>query len=88
MLRLLAEVADPAVSGGGDDAEARRLLERHAHRRHGDLGAPLAVEGDHLAHVHAVDVVGGEYRDDVRGMGAQQVEVLVDRIRRALELAA
>ena len=48
----------------------------------------LAVEGDHLAHVHAVDVVGGEHRHHVGRMRLQQVEVLVDRVGGALELAA
>jgi hypothetical protein len=47
-----------------------------------------AMEGDHLAHVHAIHMVGGENRDEIGGMCLQHVQVLVDRVRGALELAA
>ena len=35
------------------------------------------MEVDHLAHVHLVDVVGAEDRDEVRGLVIDEVEVLV-----------
>jgi len=61
--RLLAELAHAPARRGGKHAEARRLLDRHGARRDGHVGAVRPVEGHHLAHVHAVDVVGGEDRD-------------------------
>ena len=63
----------------------RGLLERHADRGHGHVGLARAVEVDHLAHVHAVDVVGGEHRHHVGRVRLQDVEVLVHRVGGALE---
>ena len=40
-----------------------RLGGGHGNRGDGDVGAALAVEGEHLAHVHLVDVVGAEDAD-------------------------
>ena len=45
----------------------------------------LDVLLDHLARVHAVDVVGAEHDDVVGPLVAEQVEVLVDRVGRAGE---
>ena len=48
--------------------------------------APLVdVVVDHLARIHAVDVVGTEHAHDVGAFVGDQVEVLVDRIGRTLE---
>ena len=59
-----------------------------AHRRHRGVGRALAVEGGHLPHVHAVDMVGGEHRHRVGVVGLEHVEVLVGRVGGALEAAA
>ena len=53
-----------------------------------DIGLALEVEVHHLAHVHAVHVVGGEDRDDVGGVRLQKIEVLVHRVGGALGKAA
>ena len=43
------------------------------------------MEGDHLPHVHAVDVVGGEHGDHVGRVRLDEVHILENRIRGALE---
>ena len=86
VLGLLAEGGDRlAVGRGLDDPELVGLLDRHPERRDRHRGAGLDVLADHLLGVHAVDVVGAEHDDDVGPLVAQQVEVLVDRVGRALE---
>ena len=42
---------------------------------------------DHLARIHAVDVVGAEHADRVRALVVDEVQVLVDRVGRAREPA-
>ena len=54
-------------------------------RRDGDAGPHLEVVLDHLAWIHAVDVVGAEHAHEVGTLVVDQVEVLVDRVGRALE---
>jgi hypothetical protein len=46
------------------------------------------MRGEHLAHVHAVDVVGREHRDHVGRARLKEVEILVDRVGSTLELPA
>ena len=38
------------------------------------------MDPDHLAHVHPVDVVGPENRDEIGLMNSQKVDALVDGI--------
>jgi len=52
----------------------------HAHPCHGHAGARCEVVVDHLARIHAVDVVGAEHADRVGALVVDEVEVLVDRI--------
>ena len=86
--RLLPEGGDRlAVGGRLDDAELVGLGQRGAQRRDGHGGPALDVLVDHLARVHAVDVVGAEYGHDVGALVVEQVEVLVDRVGRAREPA-
>ena len=88
VLRLLAERGDRAAVGRRlDHAELVGLLDRRAQRRDRDAGAALDVLLDHLARVHAVDVVGAEHDHVVRALVVEQVEVLVDRVGRAGEPA-
>src|SRR5687767_6525000 len=46
------------------------------------------MELDHLAYIHAIDVVGGEYRDNVRVVCLEEINVLVDGVGSPFELAA
>ena len=70
---------------GLDHAEVDRLVLRHRDGRDGHAGARVEMFGDHLARVHPVDVVGAEDAHDVGPLVVDQVQVLVDRIGRALE---
>ncbi len=51
---------------GLDHAELDGLLPWHGDGGHGDFGALLLMEFDHVADVHPVDVIGPEDGDDVR----------------------
>ena len=75
-------------SRGLDDAELVGLLDRHADRRDGHARAGGDVLLDHLARVHAVDVVGAEDDDVLGPLVVDQVEVLVDRVGRARRTSA
>ena len=56
------------------------FLHRDRQRRHGHGGVMLDMEVDHLLHVHPVDMVGAEHRDQF-GLGViEQVEILKDRV--------
>ena len=39
---------------------------------------------DHLPHVHAIDVIGAENRDQFWAVPFEQIKVLINRVRRAL----
>ena len=84
--RLLPEGGDrAAVLGRLDDPELVRELQRLADRGHGHAGTGVHVLGHHLAGVHPVDVVGPE-DDHVAGpLVLDEVQALVDRVRRAGE---
>ena len=88
VLRLFAELAHPPVRLRRDYAEGRGALQRYGDRRHRGIGLLRAVKRNHLPHVHAVHMVGGEHCDQVRRVGVHRVEALVDRVRRAAERQA
>jgi hypothetical protein len=73
------------VGPGLHDAELVGLRQGRPQRRHRDRRTGLDVLVEHLARVHAVDVVGAEHRHVVRLLVVEQVEVLVDRVGRARE---
>ena len=80
--RLFTERADPPpVRRRLDHPELVGLLDRRADRRHRDRRAARRVLLDHLARIHAVDVVGTEDDDVLRPLVVDQVEVLMDRVR-------
>ena len=84
MRRLFHEHLDEvAVRSGPRDAEVRRLVPRQG--KHGDRGprAPGQVCLDHLTWVHPVHVIGPHHHDEVGLVRMDQVQRLVDRVRRA-----
>jgi hypothetical protein len=78
--RLFPERADGTVAGGIDDPEGRGHANRHRQRSDGHVGTVLQVEGDHLADIHAIEVVGTKDHDQVRRTLFDQPEVLIDRV--------
>ena len=80
---LLLETADLAGRAGRHYAERARAVDRNPRRRHRDIGAAGFVEADHLADVHAVDVVRREHGHQVGPVALDQVEVAVHRVRGA-----
>ena len=83
--RLLAKAGDAPASVTVDDAVARHLVRGNRDRGDGHLGAAVAVEGEHLADVHLVDVVGAEHADVGRLLVLDHVEVLEDGVGAAAE---
>jgi hypothetical protein len=82
--RLFPERLDPVpVACGLHHAEGRRGVPLDRDRRHRDPRAPGQVRLDHLPRVHPVDVVGAKDRQQVRPVGIDEVQRLVDRIGRA-----
>ncbi len=79
------EVDDPPVRGDLEDAESRGLGDRHGNRRDREIVPALLVEEEHRVHVHHVDVVAAEHADVLGLLVEDQVEVLVDRVRRPPE---
>ena len=70
-----------------DDAELVGERDRLADRGDGRRQARFDVRVDHLAEVHAVDVVGADDDDDVGLLVVDEVEALQDRVGRAREPA-
>jgi hypothetical protein len=82
---LFHESADALAFVRFHDAELVTLANRHGQGGHAHLGVVGDVEIDHLTDVHAVDVIRPEDRHDVGLEAFDQVDVLVNRIGRALE---
>lgn len=64
--RFFREASNPTAFIRVDQPESARIRERHGQRRHRDVRFPGNVELDHLTHVHPVDMIGAEHRDDIR----------------------
>ncbi len=82
---LLVEVDDPPVRGDLENAEPRGLGDRHGNRRDREIVPALLVGEEHRVHVHHVDVVAAEHADVLGLLVEDQVEILVDGIRRPPE---
>ena len=82
ILGLFEEVDDPVGLVDVHHAEARRLLARDFEAADGDVRAALDVLGEHLLVVHLVDVVARQNDDVARRVVLDDVDVLIDRIRR------
>ena len=83
MGRLLDEAAHTPVRIDLHDSELMGLCDRHRDGRDRKLGATLAMEPEHLRHIHLVDVVGAKDANIGRVCVVYQVEVLEDGIGRA-----
>ena len=63
-----------------DHSERTCRLQADWNGGDGDASAGRKVMLDHLAHIHAIDVVGAEDTHEVGCLVADQVQVLIDRI--------
>ena len=60
-------------AGGGNEAGPGSFRDRDRNRSDAGIGARLPMEADHLPHVHAIDVVGSKYRDQIGPMPLDQM---------------
>ena len=58
-----------------------RLLQRYLHAAYGDIGIDFRVSGEHGAVIHFIDVIPGQDQHIFGVVGADNVDVLVNRIR-------
>ena len=80
--RFLVKPEDASVAVRFDDPEGGGFRTGHRDTRHRNVGALLDVVLEHLAGVHPVQVVGAEHEDVVGPLVSDDVEVLVDGVRR------
>ena len=83
--RFFLKFPDSAVAAGDDDAEGRGPFDRHRNCCDADIGVASPVKADHLADIHAVDMIGGENRHQIRFVTIDQMEILVYGVGGALE---
>ena len=84
LIGLLGELGDAAVLGvGGQDAKAAGLLPRYGHNAHREVGVVLNVRLEHLAVVHAIQVIARKNQDVLGVVGLDVVEVLRNGVGRA-----
>ena len=81
--RLLQERPDVVVVVDMHDAEAGRLAAWHLEAADRDVRPLLDVLAQHQLVVHLVDVVAGEQHDEARVVALDDVDVLIDGVRRA-----
>ena len=78
---LFVEANDVRCRIDGHHAILRRGRERNLDAANRDVGLATDVLGEELRIVHLVDVIAGENQNVPRRVAAQDVEVLVDRVR-------
>ena len=83
--RFLDETLDDRPLSGFDHTETTGLVRGHPYRRHRGRGPGFDVLDQHLAWVHAVDVVRAEHQYVLWALVADDVQVLVNGIGRARE---
>jgi hypothetical protein len=83
-LRFLLEREHAILRVDLEDAEAPRLALRDLDRADRELRAALDVLAEHAAVVHLVDVVARQDQHLLRRVFLEQVDVLRDRVGRAL----
>ena len=81
---LLFEAVNAAVFVDVDHSETRRFLEIDLNGGESDVGSGVAVLLHHLAVIHFVDVVAGKNQDVLGLLGADGINVLIDRVGCAL----
>ena len=81
--RLLDEGDDRILAVDMHHPEARRLHARHFQAADRHVRALVDVLAQHLLVIHLVDVVAGQDHHELRPVGLDDVDVLVDRVRRA-----
>jgi hypothetical protein len=81
--RLLLELDDLLPVVDTHHAEFAGLLDRDVHAGDGDFGPGFDVVFDHRRIVHAVNVVAGEDQNVLGAAPFEQVQVLIDGVRRA-----
>jgi len=82
--RLLLEAVDAAVLVDVDYAETEGFFEINLNGGQGDVGRGVEVLLHHLAVIHFVDVIAGKNKDVFGLLGADGINVLVDRVGGAL----
>ena len=81
VLRLLRELYNLPFLVHLHDTEPEGFFDGNLHHRYGEVGPFLHMSSEHLAVVHFVDVVTGEYQHGVSPMIVDKPEVLVDGVR-------
>src|SRR5258706_564455 len=81
---LFLEGGNAVLRVDAHHAEIPRLLGGHLDARDGNFCRPHEVILDHAAIVHFVDVVASEHQNQLRILAPNDIEVLVNRVRRAL----
>ena len=85
---LLVEVHDPPRGVHLEDPEPRRLILGDRDDRHRRVGAALAVGAEHLAEVHAVELIARQDHHVARRRAAHVAQALAHGVRRPLEPVA
>jgi hypothetical protein len=88
MLTFSKSTEAPVISEGKRshaELRLRPVAPGPRRRRDGYLGAALAMKREHLTNVHPVHVVRAEDGDHVGIVLLDEIQVLVDRVRRALK---
>src|SRR3569833_2176493 len=86
-LRFFLKFAHASVGVCLDDPETGALRNGHRQCRDRDVGVGLTMELDHLADIHAVDVIGAEHGDDVGTMQTDQIQIFINGTGRAFKPA-
>ena len=82
LLRLFNKRADEIVGVDMHDPERGRLAERNLEAADGHVGGLLHMLREHLFVVHLVDVIARQDDDVFRRVALDDVDVLIDRVRR------
>ena len=85
LVRLLFEGGDLAVDVEHEDAHLGRVGDGHRLRGDGDVGAVLDVRFDHVAEVHAIEMVAREDQVVVGVVAGEVTRRLPHRVGRALK---
>ncbi len=82
--RLFLETQHPVIAVHIHDAEAGHFIRIDLDRRQSDVGARVVVPLQHQTVIHLVDVIAGKDEHVLGLLRADRINVLVDRVGRAL----